>query len=338
MPSTWTIKRTIRMMTAMAALCFCLLPGLVAADEAAVETPSVDEPVAVVNGDPVTKGQVNRELSGHQQKMIRSGQSLTPELIAGLRVQVIESLIDRTLLHQESVKEGITVTDEEVDEQFSEIRQQFTSQDAFDSALNQMNMTEDLIKDELRSGIAVHKLISDRFGKTAEISEEEARAFYDSHPEAFVTPEQVRARHILIQADSEAGEEDGQEAIRSLQKIREEAEAGKDFGDLAKEHSQCPSKEKGGDLGYFPRGKMAKPFEDAAFALKPGEMSGVVRTQFGHHLIKLEDRKAEGAVPFEDVQERLRIYLGREAIKEAVQSYVKQLREDAVIQRAGGEG
>ncbi len=330
--------KTIGMLTASAALCFCLLPGSAPADEAAIDPPSGDDAVVVVNGDPVTKGQVDRELSGHQQKMIRAGQSLTPEMLVGLRGQVIEGLIDRTLLHQASVKEGISVSDEEVDEKFSEITQQFTSEDALDSALKQMNMTEELLREELRSGIAVHKFVSERFGKTAEISEEEARAFYESHPDAFVSPEQVRARHILIQTDSEAGEESGQEAIKSLQEIRKEAEAGKDFGELAKEHSQCPSKDQGGDLGYFTRGKMAKPFEDAAFALEPGEVSEVVQTQFGHHLIKLEDRKAEGTVPFEEVQEKLRVYLGREAIKEAVQSYVKQLRGDAVIQRTGDEG
>lgn len=330
--------KTSRMMTALAALCLCLLPGSAPAEEAAVEPPSAGETVVVVNGDAVTKGQVDRELSGHQQKMIRAGQPLTPEILANLRVQVIESLIDRTLLHQASVKEGITVSEEEVDEQFGEIRQQFTSEDAFHTALKQMNMTEELIREELHGGMAVHKLVSERFAKTAEISEEEARAFYDSHPEAFVSPEQVRARHILIQVDSEGGDEAANEAVKALQEIRKEAEAGKDFGELAGKHSQCPSREQGGDLGYFTRGRMAKPFEDAAFALKPGELSEVIQTQFGYHLIKLEDRKAEGTVPFEEVQERLRAYMGREAVKEAVQSYVKQLRHDAVIQRPGIDG
>ncbi len=330
-------SKTTKIMTIVTALCFCLLPGSASAEEAAIETSSAGEAVVVVNDEAVTKGQVDRELSGHQQKMMRSGQALTPELVAGLREQVIENLIDRTLLHQQSVKEGIVVSDEEVDEQFGEIQRQFPSEDAFNSALEQMNMTKELIREELRGGIAVHKFVNENFGKSAEISEKEAQTFYDSHPEAFVSPEQVRARHILIRADPEGGDEAGDEAVKALQEIRKEAEAGKDFGELAGEHSQCPSKEQGGDLGYFPRGKMAKPFEDAAFALEPGELSEVVQTQFGHHLIKLEDRKAEGTLPFEDVQEKLRIYLGREAIKEAVQSYVKQLRQDAVIQRPGDE-
>ncbi len=331
-------KTTSRMIIVLAALCFFILPGSAPADEAAVESSSSDETVAVVNGDKVTRGQVDRELRGYQQRMMRSGQSLNAENLAGMREQVVEGLIDRALLYQASVKEGITVSQEEVDERFDEIRGQFPSEDAFQSALGQMGVTDKAIREELHGGLAVQKLIDMRFEKTGEISKEEARLFYDSRPEAFAGPEQVRARHILIQVQPDDGEEARQDALKTLEEIRVQGEGGKDFGELAGEYSQCPSKNQGGDLGYFPRGKMAKPFEDAAFALKPGEVSEVVQTQFGYHLIKLEDRKAEGTIPFEEVQERLRMYLGSEAVKEAVRSYVKQLRHDAVIERSGSEG
>ena len=111
-------------------------------------------------------------------------------------------------------------------------------------------------------------------------------------------------------------------------------EAGADFAELAGKHSQGPSGKRGGELGYFSRGDMAKPFEDAAFALKePGELSDVIKTRFGYHLIKLEDRREAGLVPFEEVQEKLQEYLQQEKVKEAVQSYVKQLRQEAEIKR-----
>jgi peptidyl-prolyl cis-trans isomerase C len=331
-PALKTVTVTVALV-----LCFCFAAVRAPAQEGAAGTTPDAETVAVVNGTVITKEQVDRELTGHQQKMVRAGQALNPELLAGLRERVIEGLIDRTLLHQASVKGGITVSDEEVDEQFGQIREQFPSDEAFNSVLMQMNMTEEVLREELRGGISVNKFVDERFGSSADISPGEARAYYDSHPEAFVTPEQVRARHILIRSDAEGGEDAEGKARKAIEEIREEALAGGDFGELAKEHSQCPSSEQGGDLGYFTRGKMTKDFEDTAFALEPGELSGIVDTEFGHHLIKVEDRKPEGTIPFEDVEERLRAYLGQEAVKEAVQSYVKQLRLEGVIQREGGE-
>jgi peptidyl-prolyl cis-trans isomerase C len=321
---------------AAAALMFCFLPGPVSAQDEA--KPPAEDVVVVVNGEIISKGQVDRELTGYQQKMIQSGRSLTPETLVGVREQIIESLVDRALLHQASVEEGISVSDEVIQKEWEKIRQRFTSEEAFQTVLNRMGMTEQDVREEIQRGAAVQKLIRERFGKSAEVSEEEARTYYESHPEAFVRPEQIRARHILIRPDPEGGEAAEKKAVEKLQEIRKEAEGGTDFAELAREHSQGPSSEQGGDLGYFPRGKMAKPFEEAAFALKTGDVSDVVKTRFGYHLIKLEDRKPEGTVPFEEVQDALRNYLGTEAVKEAVKSYVRQLRQDAEIRRPGAEG
>lgn len=331
--------RTSRMIIPLAVLCFCLVPGSVPAGETGIDTPSTgDDAVVLVNGEAITMQQINRELVGHQQRIVRSGGHLNPELLAGLREQVIEHLVDRALLHQASDREGVTVSDEELNAAFGEIRLQFDSDESFNASLHQMKMTEEVLREELRGSIAVSKLVNDLFGESSRISEEEARAYYDSNPEEFFSPEQVRASHILILSDPDGADEGEDDGIVTIQEIRKEAEAGDDFAELAIKHSQCPSREQGGDLGYFTRGKMVKPFEDAAFALKPGELSEVVKTQFGYHLIKLEDRQEGGTAAFEDVQERLRLYLGREALKEAVQSYVKQLRYDAVIQRPGMDG
>lgn len=318
---------------AAAALMLCVLQGPAGAEEAA--PPPGEDVVAVVNGETISKSKVDRELSGYQQKMIRAGKSLSPENLAGVREQIIESLVDRALLHQASVKEGVSVSEEEVQEEFDKIRERFTSEEAFQTVLNRMGMTEQDVREEIQRGEAVQKFIRERFGQSAEVSKEEARTFYESHPEAFVRPEQIRARHILIRPDPEGGEEAAEDAVQKLQAIRKEAEGGKAFSELAEEHSEGPSSERGGDLGYFPKGKMAKPFEEAAFALEPGDMSGVVKTRFGYHLIKLEDRKSEGTVPFEEVEDALRKHLGTEAVKEAVQSYVKQLRQEAEIRRPG---
>ena len=289
--------------------------------------------VAMVNADPISTSQVDRELSGYQQKLIRAGKALTPESMVKLRENVVESLIDRSLLYQESVREGIAVSDEEVQEQWSQLRQRFTSEEAYQLALKRMQMDENQMRDEIRRANAIRKLIDKFFGNTATISDEEALAFYKSRQHEFVRPEEVQARHILLRPDPKGGEEAKQEAVKKLQELRKNIVEGKDFAELARSHSQCPSAEKGGDLGFFSREKMAKPFSDAAFALQPGELSDVVETQFGYHLIKLEERRPEGVIPFEEVRDGVVNYLSRQAVKEAVKSHLKQLRQEAQIKR-----
>lgn len=307
------------------------IPGFVGAQENA---PAPEEnAAAVVNGDVISMGRLDRETSGYQTKLMRSGQALTEEKIEALRQGILENLIDRALLYQESVKQGIEVKPEEVEEQWVRIRERFGSEEALQQTLNKMNISEETIRAEIRRVQAVKTFIQEKFARGAEISDKDARSFYDSHQDSFRRPEQVRARHILIQPESDGGEQAEQDAQSRLEALRKEAEAGADFAELAGKHSQGPSGERGGDLGYFSRGKMAKPFEDAAFGLKPGELSEVVKTQFGYHLIKLEDRREAGVVPFEEVQENLQKYLKEEKVKEAVQSYVKQLRQEAEIER-----
>lgn len=306
--------------------------GFAGAQEGA---PAPEEKIAaVVNGEVIPMGRLNREMSGYQAKLMRSGQVLTEEKLETLRQGILENLIDRTLLYQESVKQGVEVKPEEIEEQWARIRERFNTEEALQQTLTKMNTDEETIRGEIRRGRAVKAFIQDRFAQGAAISEQEARTFYDTHQDAFRRPEQIRARHILIRPESDGGEQAEQEARSRLEALRKEAQGGADFAELAGKHSQGPSGERGGDLGYFSRGKMAKPFEDAAFALKePGDLSGVVKTQFGYHLIKLEDRREAGLVPFEEVQENLQEYLRQEKVKEAVQSYVKQLRQDAEIKR-----
>jgi len=326
------MKRRRWILTMILAVACWLTPGLAAAQENAPETE--ENVAAVVNGEVIPMGRLDREMSGYQTKLMRSGQMLTQEKLEALKQGVLESLIDRTLLYQESVKQGIQVKSEEIEEQWLRVRERFETEEALQQALARMNTDEDTIRDEIRRVRTVKAFIQDRFAQGASISEEEARAFYDSHQEAFNRPEQIRARHILIRPESGGGEQAEKDAINRVEDLRKEAEAGADFAELAGKHSQGPSGKRGGDLGYFSRGEMAKPFEDAAFALKePGELSQAVKTQFGYHLIKLEDRREAGIVPFEEVQENLQEYLRQEKVKEAVQSYVKQLRQEAEIKR-----
>lgn len=123
------------------------------------------------------------------------------------------------------------------------------------------------------------------------------------------------------------------ESRKKIEDIQQKLRKGDDFSALAKEYSQCPSGSEGGDLGYFQRGQMVKPFEQAAFALGPGEVSDIVETKFGYHLIRLADKKPESVVPYEDIKDRIGQYLKQEKAEKDVVSYVQNLEEKAKVER-----
>ncbi len=298
-----------------------------------------EEAVALVNGLAISEGSLEREMKGLQQRLLQSGRDVTPEQLQDLRPRVLESLIDKELLYQASVRQGIEVTDKEMDAEWERIRGRFSSEEEFGQTLDRMGVTPNSLREEIRRSKAVQKLVKERFAGSVDVTEEEERAFYRDNPEAFERPEEVRARHILIRPETGGGEEGKKQAMAEIRGVQEELKAGKDFSELAAEHSDGPTGARGGDLGYFPRGRMAPAFEDAAFSLEPGEVSDVVETQFGYHLIKLEDRRSEAVLPFEEVKVKLRQYLIGEKTKKQVAEYVQELKEEAEIRRMiGGEG
>lgn len=164
------------------------------------------------------------------------------------------------------------------------------------------------------------------------VTEEDMKSYYNVNKEAYKIPETVRARHILIKAPKDATEAEKAESGKKAEEILKRIKAGEDFAELASEFSDDKgSKSKGGDLGFFPRGRMAKPFEDAAFSLKPGEVSDIVETKFGYHIIKLEDIKEAKLRSFEDVKKETKNALLKLYKSEKVKAYVDDAMDKAGV-------
>ena len=149
----------------------------------------------------------------------------------------------------------------------------------------------------------------------------------------FKQPGQIHASHILVKVEPTAAKKEKAKARKRIQKIEKKLKKGEDFGVLAKKYSEGPSATKGGDLGFFGRGQMVKPFEEAAFALSPGKVSGIVETKFGYHLIKVTDKKPATAIAFDKVKDKLKNDLKQKSIREKVDKYVKQLKDKAKVER-----
>ncbi len=298
----------------------------------AAEKQPPDDAVATVNGTVISKSEFDLQVGRVLEGLRRSGKSPTEAEQAQIRREVLNNLIARELLYQETQKKGIQADESAVDEQLKQLKGRFPSEAEYQSAMSRMNLTEADVKSKLGRDIAIQQLIEDQIGPRATVSEEETKSFYDSNPDMFKVPEQVRASHILIKVDSQADKSQKDEARKKIEMVQQKLKKGEDFGTLAKEYSQGPSSGNKGDLGYFRRGQMVKPFEEAAFTMKPGQVSGMVETRFGYHLIKVTDKKAASTLTYAEVKDRLGQYIKQQKAQKELGLYVDGLRKDAKVE------
>ena len=310
-----------------------LVLALVASPALTGEKQPPEGKVAVVNGSVITRADFDREMSRVKKRLFGMGKPLSDSQLSEIKKQVLENLIASELLYQESQKQGITVDEAAINEQVRKLKERFSSEAEFKSALSKANLSEAAIKSQFKRGMAIQQFIDKQFVQKITVSGKESKAYYDSHPDLFKQPEQVRASHILIKVDPGADESRKVEARKKLEKIQEKLQKGEDFASLAKEFSEGPSSAKGGDLGYFRRGQMVKPFEEAAFTLRPGEVSDIVETEFGYHLIKVIDKKPETTIAYEDIKDKLEHHLKQEKVQREVSLYVEKLKDKAKVER-----
>ena len=245
----------------------------------------------------------------------------------------LNQLVEYTLLQQEAKNRKVTVSDAEVNERIKQMQGQFPTEEAFKKALSARDMSIDRLRDDARVDMVITRMVEDEVATAQPPTDAECKDYYDKNPDKFKLGEAVRASHILILADEKADEATKKKARAQIEAVNKRVKAGEDFAQLAKEHSQDGSAAQGGDLDFFGRGRMVPPFEQAAFALKPGEVSDIVTTQFGYHIIKVTERRTESTVPFDDqLQERLRQILTEQKKQEKAASFVASLKQKSKIE------
>ncbi len=288
---------------------------------------------AIVNGSVITQEELKKQIGRFKQQFAASGKTISEPELLNAEKKILEDLINRELLYQECKKMDIRIDEESITKQKDKIRSRFPKEEDYKSWLSKMNFSEEEIISQIREGMSLEQLTQKKFADKIQTSDEETKAYYDSHRESFKKPEQVKAQHILIKVDPNADESAKAEARTKIEAIGKKLKQGAAFATLAEENSQCPSNKNGGDLGYITRGKTVKPFEEAVFALKPEEVSDVVETRFGYHLIKAIDKTTESTVSYEEVnKEKLKGYLKQQKVKAQMASYVQQLKENAEIE------
>lgn len=289
--------------------------------------------VAVVNGVAISRAQFDKELDVHLQRVARQGQQIPDEQMATLKKEILEGLIEREVLYQESQKVGIKIPDQKVDDQLAGIKKRFPTEEEFKKALASMNLTEAEVRSQIQRGLAIRELIDQKVANKIVITDEETKTYYTANPQLFKQPEQVKASHILIKVEPAADDATKAAAREKIKEIQQKLKDGGDFAELAKEYSEGPSGPRGGDLGNFRRGQMVPPFEKAAFSMQVNEVSDLVETRFGYHLIKVYEKIPEQTLAYADVKDKIAQRLKQEKIEEDATLYVDNLKKDAKVEK-----
>ena len=320
--------RRLYQITAILTLVLFFLPAM-----ATDQKPS-DEKVAVVNGVVISRIQFDKELKVHLERVSRQGGQITDDKMEDLKKDILEGLIEREVLYQESQKAGIKITDQKVDDQVAAIKKRFPNEEEFNKALATMGLTEEDVREQIQHGLAIRELIDQKVANKIVITDEETKAYYDANLQLFNQPEEVKASHILIKVEPTADDATKAAARKKIEDLQQKLKDGGDFAELAKENSEGPSNTRGGDLGYFKRGQMVKPFEDAAYSMKIDEVSDLVETRFGYHLIKVYDKKPEQTLAYADVKDKIAQRLKQEKVEKDATRYVEDLKKGAKIEKS----
>jgi len=268
-----------------------------------------------VNGEALDQALIEQEverLGPDYERYIEENQADPPE--GQLEEWARENIIERTLMMQAAANMDAEIPAEKIDESFEEVKE------------NIGDTPEEEVRAEIELQMKLDLLMQKAVEDVAEPTEAELKEFYSDNLEMFVRPEQVRASHIIKHVNPSV---DRETAFAEIVEIQNQLNAGTPFEELASQHSDCP--DSAGDLGFFERGQMVEEFENVAFEMKEGEISDIFLTDFGYHIVKLNDHVPGGPVPFEDVQEQLGEHLLEQARSQAVEAFIDGLKSKAEI-------
>ncbi|MCX7982287.1 MAG: peptidylprolyl isomerase [Syntrophales bacterium] len=252
---------------------------------------------------------------------------LRDEYKKNLKAQMIERLIMKTLIEEEAKRKQVTVSNEEIDKEWKQMKASFGDEKMWNDFVHRTGIE----KGDMATAILMTKLVEKELGPNLNPTDKEIRAYYDNHLDNFTKPERAHVRHILMAVEEKEDEFIRRSKREKLEAIRQEILKGKDFAQAAREYSDCPSKVRGGDLGEVFRPKEEDALSRAIFGQKIGEVGPIVESKRGFHLVQVLDRKPREKVPFAQVKDQIGEMLKKGRMNEAYNLLSARLRKDAVI-------
>ena len=299
--------RFISTMIAMALFISCQSPP---------QPPSLGSSILVmINDEAITLSNFEKAFEETQSQ---AAFEMEGAALKSFKRELLDQLIDHRLFVAEATRLKISVEPPEIEEAVEQVQGDYSPED-FQRLLQSNTIGFEEWKENLKRDLLVRKLIHQMMSGPSEVTEKEIEDYYKMHRKDFERKEAVRARQILVATEDKA---------RQIQKL---LNSGQDFGEIAKAHSLSPDKDQGGDLGFFSRGEMPEEF-DVVFTLKVGQLSSIVRSPYGHHLFRLEERRPGRTLPLVEASEQIRDLLGQSKREAQFKEWAAGLRQKAKIQ------
>jgi peptidyl-prolyl cis-trans isomerase C len=286
--------------------------------------------LARVNGETIEKWEFENAVKRVES---RAGSPVPPDKRDEVLRGVLDQLVAYHLLAQESRARKLDVTDAEVEAQMAQARQGFPTEEAFKQGLAAQGVTIDQLRQQARTGLQVQKVIDAEVASKVAVQDADVSAFYQQNLDRFKQGDTVHASHILIGVAQTATPEEKAAARAKAEAALKQVKRGADFAAVARAQSQDPgSAPNGGDLGFFPKGQMTPAFEEAAFKLKPGGVSGIVETPFGFHIIKVIEKRGARTAPLAEVSGQIKEFLEQGQRETKLEQFLDQVKTRSKVE------
>lgn len=291
-----------------------------------------EQQIAVsVNGENILEAEVQMAVNRLIPASVYHGR-ISNEKMEQLRKSAIDSLVEWQLLYHEGKRLGIGVKKSEVKEVFNKNKESFKKKQDFYKELGRLGLTEESYKQLIEKELITRKFLKQEVEEKIQLSEADLQDYYNKNKDKFVSPDKIRLREISVTVSPTATAEEKEEKRKKAEDLLKKIKAGEDFGDLAYNHSEDAFRVKSGDLGMSHKGRLMPELEEAASLLGLGEVSGLIETINGYHIIKLEGKEEARQLDFSEVKDSLKKELEAKRYKEAREAFVKPLKEKAKVE------
>jgi len=240
-------------------------------------------------------------------------------------------MIRRELLYQAARKSGIKSDENAINKDINSLKQQFSGETEYKNELSRRGINEEVLRARMVRNSLVQKYVDKEFTGKANVTDKEIQDYYQKNIDLFKQLFQMRISHIFIQFDAKSSDSRKKELRGKVEKILKNLKDDQDFADLAREYSDGPTKNNGGDLGYLRKGQLEKQFESKVLTLKKGEITDIIETEYGFHIFKVTDIKPETILAYENVKEKVKKFLVDEKTKKEADEYARKLREKSDV-------
>ena len=289
----------------------------------------IDKIVAIVDSEVITQSDVDKALAplSAQYAAIYRDEEFSQKLAEAKR-DIINRLIENKLILMEAEKQEIRVSDEKVEAKIEEIRAQFSSEDEFEATLLKQGLSIVELEENYRNQIMIQRVINREVRSKIVVKPTEIVDYYYAHLDDFTNPEEIKISHILIRIDNTT---DAHRAYQAAREVLGLLDKGIDFAQVAREYSDGPHADQGGSVGFVSQGQMIKEIDEVIFKLKVGELSGLIKSDLGYHIVRIDDKRPLYVRGLSDVQFEIKDILFKRKMEENFTEWINKLKEDAFI-------